>query len=600
MSYSPRNPNGQNTMANSEPVVLASDHSDLKVTLDGEAISLPTGAATSANQTTIIGHLDGVEGLLTTIDADTSNISTKIDTVAGAVSGTEMQVDVVTLPSVTIGSLPNEGQQTMANSISVAIASDQSAIPVSGTVSVNEPVSIDDNGGSLTVDGSVSITGTPTVEIGATSLAALESITVQNGAGASAVNIQDGGNSITVDGTVTANLAAGTNNIGDVDVASIAAGTNYIGKVRLTDGTTDTDIRDLANSNALNVAIVDGTGNQITSFGGGTQYTEGDTDASITGTALLMEGAADTLVPAQGTVADGLLVNLGTNNDVTVTGTVTANLAAGTNNIGDVDVLSVPAPLSTTGGGTEATALRVTLANDSTGVVSVDDNGGALTVDAVNLDIRDLAFATDKVDISGSTITAQIEGIETPSFPVHVSGNVAHDGVDSGNPVKVGAKAIAHGTNPTAVAAGDRTDLYANRAGIPFYIGGHPNIIRRTVKISDADNAQTDASMVGTINAGTKIVLTQLSVMVDSATTNTGGVLVKIGFGATTIPADSSTGANGIVACHNGIAAGSGFTIGDGSGIIAIGGDGEELRLTCEDPTSGNICISFSYYTIES
>lgn len=41
-----------------------------------------------------------------------------------------------------------------------------------------------------------------TVDLGATSLAALESITVQNAAGASAVNIQDGGNSITVDGSV--------------------------------------------------------------------------------------------------------------------------------------------------------------------------------------------------------------------------------------------------------------------------------------------------------------------------------------------------------------------------------------------------------------
>lgn len=35
--------------------------------------------------------------------------------------------------------------------------------------------------------------------------------------------------------------------------------------------------------------------------------------------------------------------------------------------------------------------------------VSVDDNGGSLTVDALNLDIRDLVFATDKVDASGST-----------------------------------------------------------------------------------------------------------------------------------------------------------------------------------------------------
>jgi hypothetical protein len=39
------------------------------------------------------------------------------------------------------------------------------------------------------------------------------------------------------------------------------------------------------------------------------------------------------------------------------------------------------AALSVTGGGVESGALRVTLANDSTGVVSVDDGGGTLTVD---------------------------------------------------------------------------------------------------------------------------------------------------------------------------------------------------------------------------
>jgi hypothetical protein len=62
---------------------------------DGLLVNLGTnndvtvsGVATAANQTTVIGHLDGVEGLLTTIDGDTG-------TVAGAVSGTEMQVDVV-------------------------------------------------------------------------------------------------------------------------------------------------------------------------------------------------------------------------------------------------------------------------------------------------------------------------------------------------------------------------------------------------------------------------------------------------------------------------------------------------------------------------
>jgi hypothetical protein len=58
----------------------------------------------------------------------------------------------------------------------------------------------------------------------------------------------------------------------------------------------------------------------------------------ITGT------AAAEIAPVSAT--DGLLVNLGANNDVTITsGTVTvgAALPAGTNNIGDVDVLTLPA-----------------------------------------------------------------------------------------------------------------------------------------------------------------------------------------------------------------------------------------------------------------
>jgi len=54
-----------------------------------------TDNATATNQTTIIGHVDGVETLLGTIDADTSSMSTDLGTIAGAVSGTEMQVDIV-------------------------------------------------------------------------------------------------------------------------------------------------------------------------------------------------------------------------------------------------------------------------------------------------------------------------------------------------------------------------------------------------------------------------------------------------------------------------------------------------------------------------
>lgn len=51
-----------------------------------------------------------------------------------------------------------------------------------------------------------------------------------------------------------------------------------------------------------------------------------------------------------------------------------------------------------------------TIAINADGSVNVTDNGGSLTVDAVNLDIRDLVFATDKVDVSGSAVQVSANG----------------------------------------------------------------------------------------------------------------------------------------------------------------------------------------------
>ena len=51
---------------------------------------------------------------------------------------------------------------------------------------------------------------------------------------------------------------------------------------------------------ALTVEVVDGSGNQVTAFSGGTEYTEGDVDTSITGTALMWEDSADILRPVSG------------------------------------------------------------------------------------------------------------------------------------------------------------------------------------------------------------------------------------------------------------------------------------------------------------
>jgi len=173
--------------------------------------------------------------------------------------------------------------------------------------------------------------------------------------------------------------------------------------------------------------------------------------------------------------------------------------------------------------------------------------------------------------------------------PWLVGGNIAHDAVDSGNPNKVGGRAIAHGANPTAVAAADRTDWYFNRAGIPFVIGGHPNIV--TIE-AEYTTVQTNTAII-TVSTGTKIVVTQIQATCDNA--NTVDVGLRVGFGTASTPTTT-----GVVLTHPGIASGSGVSRGDGNGILGSGADNEDLRVTSEVPTSGALRILVSYYTIES
>ena len=171
------------------------------------------------------------------------------------------------------------------------------------------------------------------------------------------------------------------------------------------------------------------------------------------------------------------------------------------------------------------------------------------------------------------------------------AGDVAHGVTNSGNPVQIGREAIAHGTNPTAVTAGQRTKSYANRAGIPFVMGGHPNIV--TLKHTTVTTAVTDAAVI-TVSAGTKIVVTSFMFTLDNASTVFPTVL--LGFGATNTPTTT-----GVIGAHGGVAAGGGFGRGDGSGIIGIGADGEDLRLTTTGNATGNgLQLVVAYYTIES
>ena len=195
-------------------------------------------------------------------------------------------------------------------------------------------------------------------------------------------------------------------------------------------------------------------------------------------------------------------------------------------------------------------------------------------------------------------VTALGQTTKSASLPVTMASDQepAHDAADSGNPIKVGYKAIAHGTNPTAVAADDRTNGYANRHGIPWVIGGHPNVITRSHLVAAADGAQTDAALL-TVAGGAKIVVTALSITMAAA--NTVNVAFRIGFGAATIPASALAGTAAIL-MEGQFGPGGGQSKGNGSGILGVGADGEDLRLTCGAATGGNVYVTYSYYTIES
>jgi hypothetical protein len=47
----------------------------------------------------------------------------------------------------------------------------------------------------------------------------------------------------------------------------------------------------------------------------------------------------------------------------------------------------------------------------------IGDGGSSITVDAINLDIRDLVFATDKLDVTGSFVTIDVANAATVSDP---------------------------------------------------------------------------------------------------------------------------------------------------------------------------------------
>jgi hypothetical protein len=195
--------------------------------------------------------------------------------------------------------------------------------------------------------------------------------------------------------------------------------------------------------------------------------------------------------------------------------------------LGKVDIASIDGPIN---GGTEATALRVTIANDSTGVVSVDDNGGALTVDGTvaitSADLGSVKTAVELIDNAVSGAGFNITQIGSAAAP------------------------IGAGLEATAV----RVTLPTDGTGKVTAVSGTAANLKAEVTIAGAQTLAT-VTTVGTVSAVSAVTSTAATAKVDAALL--GGAAVPIGPGveATAIRVTLPTDGTGKVTAVSGTAA---------------------------------------------
>lgn len=408
MAYKKSNANGQATMANSEPVVIASDQSAVPVS--------SSTLGTAANQTTIIGHLDGVEGLLTTIDADTGGILTSVQTLDNAISGSEMQVDVVAALPAGTNNIGDVDVLTV-NGVAPAFGTGARGATVQRvTIATDDSVPVT-NAGITTIAGAVSgtemqvdVLTMPTVTVTATNL------DVQSGGADLATSTQAGAIQTAVQLIDDPIQVLGTDTYTEASSKGMT-----IGAVRR-----DADTTLVNTTNEFGPLQMDANGRlKVEAFSGETLPVS-LSSTTVTGTVAVTQSGTwdevgindsgnsitvDYATTGSGTATGALRVELPTNGTgvIATVGAVTAitnALPAGTNaigklaantgvDIGDVDVTSI---IPGTGATNLGKAVDSASGGTDTGVVGLNIVDAALTA----ITPVDGDYAPTRVDANGA------------------------------------------------------------------------------------------------------------------------------------------------------------------------------------------------------
>lgn len=353
-------------------------------------------------------------------------------------------------------------------------------------------------------------------------VAQMSGVTITMGNGVSGTGVQRV--TLASDSTGQVALAAGTASIGTVQPGNTANTTPWLMSVH--DGTTRATVRDLAANDALNVAIVDASGGQITSFGGsGTQYAEDAAHVSGNSGTFALTVRQDTPTNLSGTDGDyeGLQVSGGllwvrmrglqtpngdsvlddTNDAVKVVNATAANL-----NCTEASAAAIKTAVEIMDDWDETNRAAVNLIASQ---VAITGGAGAVAANTPRVTLASDDPAVAALQIMDDWDNAASDGLSA-------SGDVAHDAADAGEPVKLGAKATTSISGLTPVATADRTNLFAGADGV-LIIRNHCNledvVQERTTNTDGASTAFT--SGLAAPGAGIRLWITSVDLCNSSA-----------------------------------------------------------------------------------
>lgn len=360
-----------------------------------------------------------VDGVNTAIKATVLDLTTSNPLTVGIVDGTGAQIT-----SFGGGTQYADGAARGTSTGTVVMGDDGTLIQAITAKTLNTQVVAADTGlvvnavlhglttagGGSYVDVKVNPSGALAVDASGSTLAAnsgvdIGDVTINNAAGAAAVNIQDGGNSITVDGAVT---TSGT--VTEANSAAILTSTQLLddtvatlGTTTYTEATTKANIIGAVRRDA-DTTLVDTT-NEIAPL---QVNASGQLKTAVIASALPSGAATSALQTTQDTSINTLLKPASTLTAVTTVGTVT--------NLSQQSGVAISIGTGARDAGTQ----RVTIATND--VVPITDNSGSLTVDApvatpvfVRLSDGAAAISTLPVSLTSTTVTGTVTTKETRS-----------------------------------------------------------------------------------------------------------------------------------------------------------------------------------------